>query len=79
MTTRESERPDVGEAAPIAESACVLFDPATGAVHHIHRSVTLTGGEVPSQQAVEERARGLAAQAGRSAGSLFDRCREQGV
>jgi hypothetical protein len=67
----DRNKPDLGEVTPVAETACILFDKATGAVHHIHHVVTLPGGETPSPEVVEQRARNLAAQTGRDT-SHFD-------
>jgi hypothetical protein len=46
-------------------SAVVLFDPASGAIHHIHQVVTMDGGELPSAEELEEDARKYASGAAR--------------
>jgi hypothetical protein len=47
-----------------SESACVLYDPASGEIVHVHRVMTLQGGSHPSAEQVEARARLLAERSG---------------
>lgn len=64
MASERQKGPNVGEIQVEADSVCVLFDSSTGDVRHIHRVVTLPGGERLSKETIEQRARSLAKQAG---------------
>ncbi|SRR6266568_2400075 len=61
-------KPTRRESAQVLERVCVLYEPATGKVRHLHYSVAIHGAELPSDSALEKRAfevaarlRGLAA------------------
>lgn len=45
--------------------ACVLYDPKTGDIRHVHRVAVLPGAESPTKQQVQERALALAKKLGR--------------
>ena len=40
--------------------ACVVFDKKTGIISHIHQSITFEGGQAPSKEQFEVRAKQLA-------------------
>jgi hypothetical protein len=43
-----------------AHHACVVYDPQSGKIHHIHQVAVLPGAESPTQHEIEERALSLA-------------------
>ncbi|MGB8966300.1 MAG: hypothetical protein WCB99_11725 [Candidatus Cybelea sp.] len=51
-----------GATVPVQSiKACVVYDPATGAIHHEHRVLTLAGGREPTESEIAEAAlKGLA-------------------
>jgi hypothetical protein len=51
-----------GATVPIQSiKACVVYDPASGKIHHEHRVLTLVGGREPSESEIAEAAlKGLA-------------------
>ncbi len=50
-----------------SDRACVVYDPETGRIHHVHRVVTLRGGAEPQPHEIEARARELATKKGKDA------------
>jgi hypothetical protein len=59
-----------GEIEVQSDHACVVYDAKTGRIHHVHRVVTLKGGEEPKPGEIESRATHIAAQKGRNASEL---------
>ena len=47
-----------------SDKYCVLYDPASGVIRHVHRVVTMDGAEETPQLVVEQRALKLAADFG---------------
>jgi hypothetical protein len=45
---------------------CVVFSPADGKIHHVHKEVTLEGAQVPSEAQIEAKVRELATRGGRN-------------
>ena len=45
-----------GTVKAVAEHATVIYDEKTGAIKHIHRTIILEGGVVPSETAMEKAA-----------------------
>jgi len=43
---------------------CVLFDPSDGAIHHVHRVVTMEGADETPEQLIEKRTLQLAKELG---------------
>lgn len=43
---------------------CVLFDPSDGAIHHVHRVVTIEGADDTPEQLIEQRTLQLAKELG---------------
>ena len=43
-----------------SQVSCVLYDPKSGQIRHVHTVVTMTGGERSTQAQVEKRAYALA-------------------
>jgi hypothetical protein len=62
MQSEGKQRMNVGNVAGeiVAERACIVYHPTTGEIVHIHHTVTLRGGVIPSDQEVEARATELA-------------------
>ena len=44
--------------------ACVVYDAATGEIHHVHHVGVMDGAEAPTTQEIEARAMALAKQLG---------------
>jgi hypothetical protein len=59
-----------GETSIRSVKCCVLFDPADGAIHHVHHVVTIDGADEISDSALEKRTRGLAQELGIEVGRL---------
>jgi hypothetical protein len=53
-----------------SDKCCVLFDPASGTIRHVHRVVTMEGADVTPERDVERRARTLAKDLGTDAANL---------
>jgi hypothetical protein len=51
---------DAQESRIADHQVCVVYDTKTGAIAHIHQSVTFEGAEVPSKEQLESRAKDLA-------------------
>lgn len=49
---------------------CVLFDPADGVIHHVHRVVTMEGAQETSESELEARTLHLAKRKGLDTGRL---------
>ena len=43
-----------GTTKAIAERATVIYDEKTGAIKHVHRTIILEGGVMPSETAMEK-------------------------
>jgi hypothetical protein len=43
-----------------AEKCCVVFEPSSGRIRHVHRVITMAGADERSEQAITERALTLA-------------------
>jgi hypothetical protein len=53
-----------GEIRVQSVHCCVLFDPGDGEIRHVHHVMTIEGAAVPSEKAIEARARELAKESG---------------
>jgi hypothetical protein len=51
-----------------AHKVCVVYDRASGAIRHVHTSITLKGGDEPTQAEFEAAALRHAYQSGKQAG-----------
>jgi len=45
-----------GVQQPVSEYACVVYDPKTGEIRHVHLVVNLPGAEAPSREQMTENA-----------------------
>jgi hypothetical protein len=45
---------------------CVVFDPSSGKIRHIHKEVTLEGAKVPSESQIEAKVREFVVRNGRN-------------
>ena len=50
----------IGKNKVAAEKCCVVFEPSSGRIRHIHRVITMVGADERSEQAITERALTLA-------------------
>jgi len=60
-----------GGTVPVKSSrTCVVYDPDSGRVHHVHRVVTLEDGQEPSERQIEAHAMEILKRKGRSTEKL---------
>jgi hypothetical protein len=45
-----------GPEEPESHHACVVYDPQTGQIHHVHEVINLPGAQAPNQAEMEQRA-----------------------
>ena len=50
----------IGKNKVAAEKCCVVFEPSSGRIRHVHRVITMVGADERSEQAITERALTLA-------------------